>query len=98
MATKTETKTTKAPKLCLCACGETTTNLFRQGHDARAKGQMLRHMAEHKGTLVGFANKALAKYATEAEAGAKPAFGGRFLGIATVGTPRTRKAKQEAAA
>lgn len=86
----------KAPKvteirMCICHCGEPTTNQFRQGHDARGKGQLIRWMKEHEGTFAGFPNDELVAYALAG------GFQGRFLGTPTKApakakTPRTKAA------
>lgn len=86
------TKKAKTPKvteirMCICHCGEATTNQFRQGHDARAKGQLIRWMKDHKDTLIGFQNDELIVYALAG------GFSGRFVGVQTKRAPRAPKAE-----
>lgn len=75
-------------KMCLCHCGEPTTNRFRQGHDARGKGQLIRWMGDHNGTLAGFPNDELVQYAVGG------GFSGRFAGVAVKVVTRTRSKKE----
>lgn len=99
---KTETTTTKnTVVLCACGCEGLARKMFLQGHDARAKGNLIRYMAANGGSLAGYElptgqGAELVKYAVGG------GFGGRFLGAptkaATVRKPRTTRAKAQAQA
>jgi hypothetical protein len=39
---KTKTKAVTPSNTCKCGCGEPVTRSFKQGHDARLKGRLLR--------------------------------------------------------
>lgn len=39
---------------CACGCGEPTSRMFRPGHDARLKGELIRANREHRPANVPF--------------------------------------------
>lgn len=83
------TKTTNtAPVLCLCNCGDIARKHFRQGHDAKLKGVVLRAIEQGE-TLSKVLDKAQLAYL---QAGG---FSGRFVAAVAPKAPRApRKVKE----